>query len=86
MPEAQGQLRDMVEDFHGKKDEKYKEISFTKTCTVALSSFLGFGEDAGLESKVNQWNDELSTINNNLVEKVEAEDRAMKEVSKLMFG
>ena len=78
-------VKDMVEDFHGKKDdEKYKEIKFYQDMYSSLSSFLGSGEDVGLESDVNQWNDELSTINNNLVEKVEAEDRAMKEVSKLM--
>ena len=71
-------VKDMVEDFHGKKDdEKYKEIQFYKDMYSSLSSFLGSGEDAGLESQVIQWNEELSNINNNLAEKVEDEDRAM---------
>ena len=71
-------VKDMVEDFHGKKDdEKYKEIKFYQDMYSSLSSFLGSGEDAGLESEVIQWNEELSNINNNLAEKVEDEDRAM---------
>ena len=71
-------VKDMVKDFHGKKDdEKYKEIKFYQDMYSSLSSFLGSGEDAGLESEVIQWNEELSNINNNLAEKVEDEDRAM---------
>jgi len=71
-------IKDMVEDFHGKKDdEKYKEIKFYQDMYSSLSSFLGSGEDADLESEVIQWNEELSNINNNLAEKVEDEDRAM---------
>ena len=78
-------VKDMVEDFQGKKgDEKYEEIQFYKDTYKSLLSILGTGEESGLESDVLRWNDELSSINNNLVEKVEAEDRAMKEVSKDM--
>ena len=78
-------VKDMVEDFNGKKDdEKHKDIQFYQDTYKSLLSFLGTGADLGLENKVNKWNEDLSTINNNLVEKVEAEDRAMKEVAKLM--
>lgn len=74
-------VKDMVEDFTGQKDdEKYKDIQFYQDTYKSLLSFLGPGANIGLENKVHQWNDELASINNNLVEKVEAEDRAMKEV------
>ena len=78
-------VKDMVEDFTGQKDdEKYKDIQFYQDTYKSLLSFLGPGANIGLENKVHQWNDELASINNNLVEKVEAEDRAMKEVTRLM--
>lgn len=65
-------MRDMVEDFNGNKDdEKYRDIMFYQDTYKGLLSFLGSGAGSGLENKVYQWNEELSVINNNLVDKVD---------------
>ena len=64
-------VRDMVEDFNGNKDdEKYRDIMFYQDTYRGLLSFLGSGAGSDLENKVYQWNEELSVINNNFVDKV----------------
>ena len=74
-------VEEMVEDFKGKKgDEKYQDIVFYQDSYKQLLSLFKNDEI----SKVDDWQQDLATLNNNLTEKVEAEDRAMKEVSKLM--
>ena len=67
-------MRDMVEDFNGNKDdEKYRDITFYQNTYKGLLSFLGSGAGSDLENKVYQWNEELSVINNNFVDKVDLE-------------
>ena len=74
---------DMIEDFNGKKDDaRYEEIKFYQDTYKMLLSLHKKDED--LSAKAHQWENELSLLNNNLVEKVEAEDRAMKEVAKMV--
>ena len=74
-------LGEMVEDFKGKKgDEKYQDLVFYQDSYKQLLSLFK-NDDI---SQVDDWQEDLASLNNNLVEKVEAEDRAMKEVSKLM--
>lgn len=82
-------VQDMVEDFHGKKgDEKYQEIDFYKNIYSELLSIFDddFKDEEGREERemVSNLKGELSIANNNLVEKVELEDRSMKAVSKMM--
>ena len=78
-------VNDMVEDFNGKKDdERYEEIKFYQDTYKSLLSFLRHSEDNGLGNEIPKWEEEFSVINNNLEDKVEAEDRAMKEVAKMM--
>lgn len=83
-------VEDMITDFTGKKDdENYKEILFYKDTCLKLMGLFKEDNDIVRESpdfsqKIVKWEDQFTSLNNNLVEKVEAEDRAMKEVSKLM--
>ena len=83
-------LNEMVEDFKGKKDdEEYQDIvSYQETCLNLLSLFVNdeavHQERPGFRGQIKSWQEEYNIINNNLMEKVEAEDRAIKEVSKLM--
>jgi len=74
-------IGEKVEDFKGKKgDEKYEEIVFYQESYKQLLSLFKKDEI----SQVEDWSEDLKNLSSNLVEKVEAEDRAMKEVSKLM--
>jgi len=78
-------VRDKVEDFKGQKgDKKYEEIQFFQDTYKKLLSVLKNDSNPGFSSKVRNWELEFCAINNSLVEKVEAEDRSMKEISKLM--
>jgi len=78
-------VRDKVEDFKGQKDdEKYEEIQFFQDTYKKLLSVLSNDNSPVFSSKVRKWESEFDVINGNLVEKVEAEDRSMKEISKLM--
>ena len=80
---------DMVEEFDGKKgDEKYEEISHYKKMYGDLLSLFDDDfqdeEERAERDMVISLKGELALANNNLGEKVEREDRAMKGVSKLM--
>lgn len=83
-------IEGMVGDFKGKKDdEDYKEILFYQdTCAKLLQLFKDdsdvLKERPDFGAKVGSWEEQFTALNNNLVDKVEEEDRAMKEVSKLM--
>jgi len=82
-------VQDMVDEFDGiKGDEKYEEIQHYKNIYSDLLSLFDddFQEEERREERriVINLKQGLELANNNLVEKVEGEDREMKAVSKLM--
>jgi len=82
-------VQDMVEEFDGKiGDEKYEEIQHYKNIYSDLLSLFDddFQEEGRREERriVINLKQGLELANNNLVEKVEGEDREIKAVSKLM--
>lgn len=85
-----GDVRDMVESFKGRKgDEDHENILFyLKTYEDQLSLHAhdeSVAEvDRDFPSKASSWSNQLSELRETLEEKTEGEDKAVKEISKLM--
>ena len=83
-------VSDIIDNFNGiKGDASYEEIIYYKHMYGELLSLFDHDEDdedegSEMKDSVMAFKNKLADAENNLVEEVESEDRAMKDVSKLM--